>query len=64
MFFELFSPIKLSYLNMSHDVSSTIFLSPRDNGLKVGAPPERGIFFRLQVYEREEISLVEVSIKG
>ena len=24
------------------------------------APPEMGIFFRLQVYERVEISLVEV----
>ena len=25
-----------------------------------GAPPERGIFFRLQVYERVMIALVEV----
>ena len=25
-----------------------------------GLPPERGIFFRLQVYERVGISLVEV----
>ena len=30
------------------------------NGLYGKTPPERGIFFRLQVYEREEISLVEV----
>ena len=30
------------------------------NGLCGKTPPERGIFFRLQVYEREEISLVEV----
>jgi len=34
------------------------------DGLCVEAPPERGIFFRLQVYEREGISLVEVSIEG
>ena len=31
------------------------------NGLCGKTPPERGIFFRLQVYEREEISLVEVN---
>ena len=31
------------------------------NGLYGKTPPERGIFFRLQVYEREEISLVEVN---
>ena len=30
------------------------------NGLYGKTPPERGIFFRLQVYEREEISPVEV----
>ena len=30
------------------------------NGLYGEAPPERGTFFRLQKYEREEISLVEV----
>ena len=30
------------------------------NGLYGKTPPERGIFFRLQVYEREGISLVEV----
>ena len=30
-------------------------------GLYGEAPPERGIFFRLQVYERVEISLVDVS---
>ena len=30
------------------------------NGLCGKTPPERGIFFRLQVYEREGISLVEV----
>ena len=30
------------------------------NGLYGVAPPERGTFFRLQVYEREEILLVEV----
>ena len=28
------------------------------NGLYVGAPPERGTFFRLQVYKRVGISLV------
>ena len=31
-----------------------------NNGLYGEAPPERGIFFRLQVYERVGISLVEV----
>ena len=31
------------------------------NGLYGKTPPERGIFFRLQVYEREGISLVEVN---
>ena len=31
------------------------------NGLYGKTPPERGIFFRLQVYERERISLVEVN---
>ena len=30
------------------------------NGLYREAPPEKGIFFRLQVYERAGISLVEV----
>ena len=30
------------------------------NGLFGEAPPERGIFFRLQVYDRVGISLVEV----
>ena len=30
------------------------------NGLYGEAPPKRGIFFRLQVYERVGISLVEV----
>ena len=30
------------------------------NGLYGEAPPERGIFFRLQVYERVGISLDEV----
>ena len=30
------------------------------NGLKREAPPKQGIFFRLQVYEREGILLVEV----
>ena len=30
------------------------------NGLYGKTPPERGIFFRLQVYEREGISLVQV----
>ena len=30
------------------------------DGLYREAPPERGIFFRLQVYERVGISLVEV----
>ena len=30
------------------------------NGLYGEAPPERGTFFRLQVYEREGILLVEV----
>ena len=30
------------------------------DGLYGEAPPERGIFFRLQVYERVGISLVEV----
>ena len=30
------------------------------NGLYREAPPERGTFFRLQVYEREGILLVEV----
>ena len=30
------------------------------DGLYWEAPPERGIFFRLQVYERVGISLVEV----
>ena len=29
------------------------------NGLYRGAPPERGTFFRFQVYERVGISLVE-----
>ena len=64
-----FSQIKLSHLNMSHDVSSTSFYpleggsTPYD-GLYVEAPPERSIFYRLQVYERKGISLVEVSIKG
>ena len=33
--------------------------TPHD-GLYREAPPERGIFFRLQVYERVGISLVEV----
>ena len=32
------------------------------DGLHGKAPPERGIFFRLQVYERVGISLVEVYI--
>ena len=31
------------------------------NGLYGKTPPERGIFFRFQVYEREGISLVEVN---
>ena len=30
------------------------------NGLYGEAPPERGIFFRLQLYEREGILLTEV----
>ena len=30
------------------------------NGLYGEAPPERGTFFKLQVYERVGISLVEV----
>ena len=30
------------------------------NGLYGEAPPERGTFFRLQVYERVEISFLEV----
>ena len=30
------------------------------NGLYGEAPPERGSFFRLQVYDREGILLVEV----
>ena len=30
------------------------------NGLYVEAPPERGTFFRFQVYKRVEISQVEV----
>ena len=30
------------------------------NGLYGEAPPERGTFFRLQVYEREGISFLEV----
>ena len=30
------------------------------NGLYVEAPPERGTFFRLQVYKRVGISLAEV----
>ena len=30
------------------------------NGLYREAPPERGTFFRLQVYERVQILLVEV----
>ena len=34
------------------------------NGLYGEAPPERGIFFRLQVYERVGISLVEVCKRG
>ena len=34
-------------------------VTPYD-GLYREAPPERGIFFRLQVYERVGISLVEV----
>ena len=35
---------------------------PPYNNLYGEAPPERGVFFRLQVYERVEISLVEVLI--
>ena len=31
-----------------------------DDGLYGEVPPERGIFFRLQVYDRVGISLVEV----
>ena len=34
------------------------------NGLYGEAPPERGIFFRMQVYERVGISFVEVYKKG
>ena len=34
--------------------------STPDNGLYGEAPPERGTFFALQVYERVEISRVEV----
>ena len=34
------------------------------NGLSWVAPPERGTFFRLQVYERVGITLVEVYMKG
>ena len=34
------------------------------NGLYGEAPPERGTFFRPQVYERVGISQVEVYIKG
>ena len=30
------------------------------DGLYGEAPPERGTFFKLQVYERVEISLIEV----
>ena len=33
------------------------------DGLYGKAPPERGIFFRLQVYERVGISLIEVDKK-
>jgi len=34
--------------------------TPYNNGLYGEAPPESGIFFRLQVYERVAISQVEV----
>ena len=34
------------------------------NGLYGEAPPERGTFFTLQVYERVGISLLEVYVKG
>ena len=34
------------------------------NGLYGEAPPERGAFFRLQVYKRVGISQVEVYLKG
>ena len=34
------------------------------NGLHGDAPPERGTFFRLEVYERVGISRVEVYKKG
>ena len=34
------------------------------DGLYGEAPPERGTFFRLQVYQRVRISQVEVYIKG
>ena len=34
------------------------------NGLYGEAPPERGTFIRLQVYERVEILLVEVYKRG
>ena len=34
------------------------------NGLQQGAPPKRGTFFRLLVYERVGISLIEIYERG
>ena len=43
-----------------HDYFTPWELGATYNGLYREAPPKRGTFFRLQVYERVGISLVEV----
>ena len=60
MFWDLSDHIKtLIILGAWHDSRGGGGCIPH-NGLYGEAPPERGIFFRLQVYERVEILLVEL----
>ena len=61
MFWDLSDHIKtLIILGAWHDSGGGCI---PHNGLYGEAPPERGIFFRLQVYERVEISLVGLYVK-
>ena len=53
--FKMSSFIKMKELILKKTPGDTPY-----NGLYGEAPPERGIFFRLQVYERVGISPVEV----
>ena len=54
----LFIPIAFFYVPLNLAPGGGVI--PSYDGLYREAPPERGTFFRLQVYERVGISLVEV----